>query len=83
MHLFVDLWNDPVLVEYAHSHYRLKEQDLFLHLILEHPTLRGRIGWVDQRMFNAYPDGGEGGSWRPGDLVVHFPNCWFFLSFVF
>lgn len=77
MHLFVDLWSDPILVDFAHTHWRLKEQDLFLHLIFEHPKLRNRIGWVPQILFNSYPDGDEQGLWHPGDFIIHFPNCWY------
>jgi galactosyl transferase GMA12/MNN10 family len=75
MQLFVDLWSDPILVNFAETHWLLKEQDLFLHLIFEHPKLRKRIGWVHQSVFNAYANGNEGEVWQPGDLVVHFPDC--------
>lgn len=75
MRLFVDLWSDPILVEYADEHWFQKEQTLFLHLIFEHPELRKRIGWVKQNIINAYHEGEGGDQWEPGDLVVHFPNC--------
>jgi hypothetical protein len=76
MRLFVDLWADPILLNFAQANFRLKEQDLLLHLILEHPTLRKRVGFVQQRVINAYQDmDGEAARWHSGDLVAHFPNC--------
>jgi len=75
MQLFVDLWSDPILVEYADIHWFQKEQDLFLYLIFEHPTLRKRVGWVKQNLINAYHESRGGEQWESGDLVVHFPNC--------
>jgi hypothetical protein len=76
MKLFIDLWNDPILITYAEDHFRLKEQDLFLHLIFEHPHLREKVGFVKQRMINAYQDtDDEKVRWHPGDIVTHFPNC--------
>jgi hypothetical protein len=81
MQLFVDLWNDPILIDYAHKHWLLRDQDLFLHLIFEHPTLRKKIGWVHQNTFNAYADGPETVAWQPGDLMIHFPSCGYNLPF--
>jgi mannan polymerase II complex MNN11 subunit len=78
--LILDLWSERILVNFANDHWSLREQALFHHLIYNHPTLRKRIGWVNQTMINAYPDGWEGEAWQPGDLVVHFPNCWFSTS---
>jgi mannan polymerase II complex MNN11 subunit len=76
MRLFVDLWSDSLLLEYSERNFRHKEQDLLLHLILEHPTLRERVGFVDQRVINSYQDmDDEAVRWHSGDLVAHFPNC--------
>ena len=75
MQLLVDLWSDPLLVEYADRYWFHKEQDLFLHLIFEHPKLRKRIGWIRQNVINAYHESTEGDQWELGDLVVHLPNC--------
>ena len=76
MRLFVDLWSDPILVDFADKNFMHKEQDLLLHLILEHPILRERVGFVPQRVINAYQDmDDEEVRWHPGDIVVHFPNC--------
>ena len=80
MRLFVDFWNDPILIEFANERYALKDQDLFLHLIFQHPELRQRVGWVQQNVFNAYTQGGEDIIWRPGDLAVHFASCGYGLS---
>jgi len=74
--LLVDLWSDSILVDFADRHWPLREQALFHHFIYSHPKLRRRIGWVNQTLINAYPENWEGEPWRPGDLVVHFPNCW-------
>ena len=81
MQLFVDFWNDPILIDYAHQNWLLRDQDLFLHLIFQHPTLRKRVGWVQQNTFNAYAEGSDTIAWRPGDLVVHFPSCGYDLAF--
>jgi hypothetical protein len=75
MKLFVDLWTDPILVDFADTHWLLKEQDLLLHLIFDHPYLRNRIGWVHQSLFNGYATEQDGVAWQPGDLAIHFPDC--------
>jgi hypothetical protein len=73
MRLFVDLWTDPLIIDKTPS-WPLREQDALAHLMLPHPNFRERIGFVRQRLINAYP-GGEN-MWNPGDLVVHFAGCW-------
>jgi mannan polymerase II complex MNN11 subunit len=75
MQLFLDLWSDPILVDFANANWLLKEQDLLLHLIFQHPTLRNRIGWVPQNMLDSYASNVDGVAWQSGDLVVHFPDC--------
>ena len=75
MQLFIDFWNDPVLINYAHKNWQLRDQDLFLHLIFQHPSLRKRIGWVQQNIFNAFSYDIPKVVWRLGDLIVHFPGC--------
>lgn len=85
MRLFVSLWSDPLFVNYAHENWVLRDQDLLVHLIFQHPKLRQRIGWVDRNVFNAYagkPDAkpyagrpNSSSGWREGDLVIHFPSC--------
>jgi galactosyl transferase GMA12/MNN10 family len=75
MSLLVDLWSDILLVDYSDQHWLLKEQDLLLHLIFEHPVLRKRMGWVQQNVINAYWFGDDRQLWKPGDLVIHFPDC--------
>src|SRR5947207_14783202 len=75
MKLFVDLWNDPILVDYAYKNWLLRDQDLFLHFIFQHPTLRKRVGWMQQNTFNGYAGGLGNAAWRPGDLIIHFPGC--------
>jgi hypothetical protein len=76
MRLFVDLLSDPILTDFADKKFQHKEQDLLLHLILEHPLLRDKVGFVEQRVINAYQDmDDEEVRWHPGDLVAHFPNC--------
>jgi hypothetical protein len=78
MKFFIDLWNDPILIAYAQDHFRLREQDLFLHLIFEHPHLREKVEFVKQRMINACEDmDDEKVRWHPGDIVIHFPNYWY------
>ena len=76
MRLLIDILQDPILVNYGDEHFRLREQDLLLHLTLEHPALRERVGFVPQRLINAYQDHDtEDVRWHKGDLLAHFPNC--------
>jgi galactosyl transferase GMA12/MNN10 family len=75
MRMFVDMWSDILLIDHAERHWVLKEQDLLLHLIYQHPKLRRRVGWVQQYVINAYADGDEAVKWKPGDLAIHFPDC--------
>ena len=75
--LILDLWTEKILVDYSNEHWHLREQALLHHLLYHHPILRRRFGWVNQTLINAYPLNWEGDAWQPGDLVVHFPNCWY------
>jgi mannan polymerase II complex MNN11 subunit len=75
MRMFVDLWSDPLLVDFANLNWLHQEQDLLLHLVFEHPELRKRVGWVNQTVFNSYADNRGGAAWQKGDFVVHFPDC--------
>lgn len=73
MRLFVDLWTDPLVVDRMPA-WPLREQDALIHLIMNHPALRDRIGFVRQKLINAYPEGSN--MWVQGDLLVHFAGCW-------
>ena len=75
MRLFVDFWNDPILVDHASRNWLLQEQDLLLHLIFQHPELRKRVGWVYLNVINGYPYEEQPFGWELGDLVIHFPSC--------
>ena len=77
MKLFVDLWSDALIVERTPS-WAQKEQDALTHLIIHHPVLRERVGFVDQRLINGYVEGAD--EWKEGDLVLHFAGCWYVLQ---
>src|ERR1700685_709558 len=79
MRLFLDFWNDPILIDHASQNWLLQEQDLLLHLIFQHPELRKRVGWVYLNVINGYPYGEDPFGWELGDLVIHFPSCGYIL----
>lgn len=83
MKLLLDIWKDPILVNYANEKFRWRDQDLLLHLMVEHPVLREKVGWVDGRLINSYDvtNGATDMRWRPGDFVAHFPGCWYEIFF--
>ncbi|KAK9245243.1 galactosyl transferase GMA12/MNN10 family-domain-containing protein [Lipomyces tetrasporus] len=68
---FLDMWVDPVYVDRFHN-----EQDALSHIILKHEKIREHIGFVPQRVINAYSVGGNEMGWRDGDILVHFAGCW-------
>jgi hypothetical protein len=70
---FMEAWTDKLLME---DHWMGKEQDAIKHLMLEHPLVREHVGVFPQRLFNAYPIGGDTMGWREGDLMVHLAGCW-------
>ena len=71
MHLFIDLWSDPLISDKAPS-WAQKEQEALAYLIVKHRHLRQRVGFVDQKLINAYP------RFHPveQELLVHFAGCW-------
>lgn len=81
MRLLVDLWSDPLIVEKEPTWPR-REQDAFTYLVLQHASLRQRLGFVQQKYINAFTEGYPGMRWEEGDLTVHFAGCWYnLLSF--
>ena len=73
MKLFVDLWSDNLIAQRRPS-WAQKEQDALTYLIVKHPQLRQRVGFVPQNLINAYPSGVA--PWIEGELLVHFAGCW-------
>jgi galactosyl transferase GMA12/MNN10 family len=73
--LILDFYLDPLLLDHADTHFPLRDQDLLVYLVFQHPELRKRVGWVRQNVFNAYPDGAAEEKYWSGDLVVHFVSC--------
>lgn len=69
----MDLWSDP---QFINSKWEGKEQDALLNLVINHKSVRDHVGYVNQRVINAYPVGGSNMGWYTGDLVVHFAGCW-------
>jgi hypothetical protein len=73
MRLFVDLWSDPLITERTPA-WSQKEQDALTYLIINHPFLLERVGFVPQRLINSYAR--DQSMWKRGDLLVHFAGCW-------
>ncbi|OLL24524.1 putative alpha-1,2-galactosyltransferase gmh1 [Neolecta irregularis DAH-3] len=71
--IVLDLWNNPDLKQATGFG---KEQDLIRDLLVRHDTFRNHAGIVQQRLINAYYEGGDNMKWQEGDLVVHFAGCW-------
>ncbi|KAK9449494.1 galactosyl transferase GMA12/MNN10 family-domain-containing protein, partial [Limtongia smithiae] len=69
---FLKQWLDPVHMD---RNYERLEQDALSNIIIGQEDVRKHIGFVPQRLINAYATGGDGGFMR-GDLVVHFAGCW-------
>jgi galactosyl transferase GMA12/MNN10 family len=74
MKLFIDIWSDALIVERVPP-WTQREQDALTYLIVKHPALRERIGFVRQRLINAFPIGIH--MWTEGELLVHFAGCWY------
>lgn len=66
------MWSDPLISERTPS-WLQKEQDALTYLIVNHPQLRQRVGFVEQRLINGYAtiDSVE------KELLVHFAGCWY------
>jgi beta-galactosidase beta subunit len=72
----MDLWSDSILVNFAERNLNSTSKTPTASSYLEHPKLRERVGFVQQRVINVYQDTDhESIRWNAGDLVVHFPNC--------
>jgi len=71
--LILDLWSNPDLAKATGFG---KEQDLIRDLLVRHPSIRSHAGLVEQRLINAYYEGGDNMKWHEGDLLVHFAGCW-------
>jgi hypothetical protein len=76
MRMLIDLWSDPLIVEKEPS-WTLREQDALTYLLLNHPTLRRRTGFVHQSLINAFSEGRLFQKYEEGDLLVHFAGCWY------
>ena len=72
MRLFIDIWSDPLITERIPS-WAQKEQDALNYLIVKHPQLRQRVGFVEQRLINAYATMES----PEKELLVHFAGCWY------
>lgn len=69
----MDMWADPA---FFNAGWEGQEQEALLRMVLNHESVRDHIGYVNQRLINAYAVGGRYMGWFPGDLVVHFAGCW-------
>ena len=47
-----------------------------MRLVINHETVRDHVGYVAQRLINAYAIDDKNVGWNSGDLVVHFAGCW-------
>jgi galactosyl transferase GMA12/MNN10 family len=71
MKLFIDLWSDPLIVERTPAWVQ-REQDALTYMIVHHPHLRDKVGFLPQSLINSYTF-----QWQPGNLLVHFAGCWY------
>lgn len=69
----LDMWSDPAFIN---AKWPGQEQDALLKMVVNHKSVRDHVGYVNQRVLNAYPVGGSNMGWFTGDLVVHFAGCW-------
>ena len=74
MKLFIDLWSDSLIVERTPP-WAQREQDALTYMIVNHPYLLERVGFVRQRLINAYVMGLH--MWVEGEFLVHFAGCWY------
>jgi hypothetical protein len=74
MKLFIDLWSDSLIVERTPP-WAQREQDALTYMIVNHPYLLERVGFVRQRLINAYVIGLH--MWVEGEFLVHFAGCWY------
>jgi len=80
MKLFVDLWTDKLITERVPS-WAQKEQDALTYLIVNHPHLREKVGFVPQNIINSYIE--KEYEWKRNDLLIHFAGCWYSSTFFF
>ena len=69
----MDMWADPTFIK---AGWTRQEQEALLRMVLNHESVRAHIGFVPQRLINAYAVGSDEMKWSPGDFVVHFAGCW-------
>lgn len=67
------MWSDPAFIN---AKWPGQEQDALLKMVINHKSVRDHVGYVNQRVLNAYPIGASNMGWFTGDLVVHFAGCW-------
>ncbi|EMC93652.1 glycosyltransferase family 34 protein [Baudoinia panamericana UAMH 10762] len=56
----LDIWWDPVFYEQRHMEWEHKEQDALEYIYTNQPWIRPHVGFIPQRMVNAFPDGACG-----------------------
>ncbi|KAI7343494.1 galactosyl transferase GMA12/MNN10 family protein [Hortaea werneckii] len=56
----LDIWWDPVFYEQKHMEWEHKEQDALEYIYANQPWIRKHVGFVPQRMINAFPHGACG-----------------------
>ncbi|KAJ5703192.1 hypothetical protein N7488_010740 [Penicillium malachiteum] len=81
----LDAWWDPVMYEQMHMNWEHKEQNALEYIYQSQPWIRSSIGFLAQRMINAFPPGACGDEINPNihyqeedhDLVVNMAGCSF------
>ncbi|KAJ5729630.1 uncharacterized protein N7483_004138 [Penicillium malachiteum] len=81
----LDAWWDPVMYEQMHMNWEHKEQNALEYIYQSQPWIRSSIGFLPQRMINAFPPGACGDEINPNihyqekdhDLVVNMAGCSF------
>ena len=56
----LDIWWDPVFYEQKHMEWEHKEQDALEYIYANQPWIRGHVGFIPQRLVNAFPNGACG-----------------------
>lgn len=56
----LDIWWDPVFYEQRHMEWEHKEQDALEYIYTNQPWIRPHVGFIPQRMVNAFPNGACG-----------------------
>ncbi|KAK5117711.1 hypothetical protein LTR62_005135 [Meristemomyces frigidus] len=69
----LDAWWDPVFYEQKHMEWEHKEQDALEYVYTNQPWIRPHVGFISQRLVNAFPNGACGDDLGTPDQGCRFP----------